>query len=428
MLGKANELESFKAYLKRDCTSLSKVLDAFARKMIDYFGVSPSATLSLSSVKSFDKRFYPVKNIDSNEKFEQYVRAATYGGRNEIYQRYGEGLYLYDVRSMYTSCYDVAVPFGKLHWIVPDIDKGTIAEAKVKVPDGLIGILPYRINGRLIFPVGELQSWWDTRELRYAASLGVDVTIIRQLGAEESPLLKTFGDYVSMLRENEKESPIWKLFGVRLSGKFGQSRWRSEIKHVSEIEDFGGWYPLDKLEEYHERRTYIRGSKSPYIKPAINMRIRSEARIRHLQLLLDAKDIYYCDTDSVYTTSKLPVGEGPGDLRLLDIAARAYFVRCKFYGYATPTDKFIQRSSGFRDFALLEHDFQNLLKGKRLSHHMSYPAHWKAILSSRKVGLVERQRSVGSYVEFENRISSSLDTRPIKLPDDLDRLKRVVNG
>ena len=415
-----SQLDSFRSYLKRDCLTLAQVLDSFARRFIDAFGIIPSSTLSLTAVKAFDKKFCPVKQIESNEKFEKYIRSATYGGRNEVYKRYGENLHLYDVRSMYTSCYDTDVPFGPMTWIKPNLDKGTIAEAKVKVPNALlIGPLPHRYNERLIFPTGEFQGWWDTRELKNATKLGVDVSIIRQLECEEAPLLSKFGSYVGELRQNERESPLWKLFGVRLSGKFGQRRWRTEIKHISEVNDPTGWYPLDRGEEYHERVVYVSGNKSPYVKPAINMRIRSEARIRHLDILLGAEDVYYCDNDSVNTTSELSLGNLPGDLQLVDEAVRAYFIRCKLYGYETLAGTFVQRSSGFRDFRLTEGDFIELLNGKELTCHFTSPGDWKTILRGKGVQLLDKHRSVKGYLDFENRISEGLVTRPIEIPKDL---------
>lgn len=411
------DFEKFRSYLKRDVLALTEVLDKFCRKVLDYFNIMPSASLSLTAVKAFDKNFYDVKNIEANEKLEPFIRAATYGGRNEIYRRYGENLNLYDVRSMYTSCYDTPVPVSKMNWIAPRMDRGTLAEARVSVPkDMFIGPLPYRILGRLIFPVGVFKGWWDMCELRNAAKLGVDITLVRQLECEELPILKEFGDYVSQLRKVEQESTIWKLLGLRLSGKFGQSRIRSEIRQVEEIEELEGWTPIDKDETYYERQIYVGGKKSPYIKPAISMRVRAEARVRHLAYMNEAKDVYYCDTDSVHTTSILPIGSEAGQLQLTDIAERAYFIRCKLYGYINDKKQLIQRSAGFRDFKLLERDFAELLAGGTVVQSFQSPGDWKGIMKGKGVQLINRHRSVKSEVEFENRKSIGLDTEPLSLP------------
>lgn len=418
------QLDSFRAYLKRDCISLSEVMEKYCERLLTCFKVTPSLTLALTAMKAFNQNYYPVKKIASNEKFEKQIRAATYGGRNEVYKRYGENLNFYDVRSMFMSCYDVPVPVGRLLWTTPNIDTGTLARAKVKVPTSFyIGPLPVRYRGRLTFPVGELPPcWWDTRWLKFATELGCDVSILQQLRADEEPILKEFAEDTYQLRLNAKkeiESRLWKLFGLRLSGKFGQSRWQSRIIHISEIKDYTGSYPLDANEEYHEFTEYIRGHKAPYIKPAISMRIRSEAGIRHTKLLLDALskgEIYYCDTDSIATNATLSTGKGLGELQLVNKALRGYFIQCKFYGYVSPLGILHQTSAGFRDFRLDEEDFQKLLEGKKIDEgfYLSLP-NWREVLKKAAVRKVNRHRKISGVLGFKNRRQLKGDTRPLVL-------------
>lgn len=413
-----DRLDSFRAYLKRDCISLCRAIGKFIKVMLDKFNIVPSSTMAITSVKAFNKNFFPVKDINAGEAFEPFIRRATFGGRNEIYRRYGENVYFYDIRDMYVSCYDVPVPIGKFEWIKPNIDEGTIAEAIVKVPDLFIGPLPYRHMGRLIFPTKEFRGWWDTRELRNAGEkFGVDMKIIRQARSEEAPILNEFGDYISDLRyaSNKELGLIWKNLGVRLCGKFGQHRYMTEIKHAHAIEDFDGWYPIDTSEVYHERVISFNGRRAPYVKPAINMRIRSEARIRHLDKLIEVKRPFYCDTDSVHTLLKMKKGKNPGEMHLVEWAERAYYIKCKFYGYIDRDGLLRQKTSGFRDFKLSEWDFKKLLEdGEKIEDTTSNLVHWKEVLLE-GVKLRAHPRSIESYTGFENRVSVGLDTEPIKL-------------
>ena len=408
-------LDTFSEYLKRDCIALSEVLDAFTEKLITNFGVTPSSTLALTAIKAFDKRFYPVKKIASNDDYETFIRAATYGGRNEVYKRYGENISFYDIKRMFMSCYDTPVPVGKMRWRNPKIDRGTLAEATVKVPDMEIGPLPYRFNGRLIFPTGEFRSWWDMVDLRYAVQQGVDLTLVRQLECDEEPILKPFGEFVDGLSENSNVdmSRIWKLFGLRLSGKFGQHKIKTEIKHVKDIKEVE-YNPLDKSEVYHEVAVNQDGHKSPYIKPAINMRIRAEARVRHLEKLLEAKDVYYCDTDSIYTTTELPVGNSLGSLKLIDYAIRAYFIGGKFYGYVDSNGILRQKTAGYRDYQLTEYDFKRVLKGEEISCSFNRIGDWREVLKGMGVNL-EPHRFTYRQPDFQNRIMGAVETTPIKL-------------
>lgn len=414
-------LDAFRAYLKRDVVSLSEALDRYCKLLLDKFGIVPSSTISLTSVKAFDKSFYPVKKIHSNEEYEIFIRQATFGGRNEIYRRYGEDLNLYDVRRMYLSCYDIPVPIGKMFWTTKNLDEGTVTNAFVKVPkDTFIGPLPKRWRGRLIFPVGEYAGWWDTKELRFACDyMGVDVTVLRQLRCDEEPVLKGFGEYISELSSgaNSDLGKIWKLFGLRLCGKFGQHRFRTEIAHISDIEDFTGYYPIDSSEIYHERIVKLEGNRSPYIKPAINMRIRSEARIRHLAWMLRAKNVLYCDTDSVYTPTTMPIGDNPGDLHLLDTAQRAYFIKLKLYGYINKWGILKQISSGYSEFRLCEYDFQRLLEGKEIEGTYKTMGSWKEALEGQGVKMRSNELTPVSRMRFENRTKDGLDTLPIVLEE-----------
>ena len=416
-----HRLDSFRAYLQRDVMALSHVIEGFCGELLDNFGITPSSTMSLTAAKAFDKGFHPIKSIVANDDQEKYIRQATYGGRNEVYKRYGENVHLYDIRSMYTSCYDTAVPVGKLCWDRINIDTGTLAEAFVKVPTHFtVGPLPFRLHGRLIFPVGEFKGWWDLKELRYAISLGCDVSIKRQLTADEAPVLAEFGAKVSELRTsaNFEMSKVWKLMGLRLCGKFGQHRTSTVIKHVKDIKDFTGFYPIDSNEIYHEAVVHLDGRKSPYIRAAINMRIRSEARMRHLNLMLQASqfgDVFYCDNDSIFTNVEMPTSEEQGSLQELDFAQRLYLIRCKMYGYVDVLDKLRQKTAGFSDEKLTEADFQKVIDGGELTIQSRTIGDWKNILAGHGVQLIQTPRKVCGPESIDNRVFEGTGTRPIIL-------------
>ena len=407
---------TFREYLKNDCTSLSHSLHKLCELLGYTFGIMPSISLSTTSVKAFDKCFYDLDEIYPNEEYEEFIREATYGGRNEVYKRYGEDINLYDVHWMYTSCYDTPVPTGRMRWVKPNLDIGTLAEATVRVPkDWYIGPLPYRLDRRLIFPVGEFTSWWDVNELRSAAEMGVDITIRRQLYCEEEPILKDFGVFMSRLRGGKKDN-FWKIFGLALSGKFGQSRWRDSIKHISEISDMKGYTPLDDEELYFTTKEYL-DRKAPYIRPAVSMRVRSEARIRHLKLILQALkfgEVFYSDTDSIFTTTQLPTSGEVGGLTFLGKADKGYFIRQKLYATIVK-GKMRQKSAGYSDLKLSEEDFISLLNGTDLEVGADVLSSYRTILKQKELSLLDRGRLIKGSLG-DNRIPVGNDTKPICLP------------
>ena len=420
-----NKLDEFRQYLKRDCLALSEVLEKFSYLLLENFEVVPSSTLALTAAKAFNKNFYNLRDIHPNEEVEVFIRKATYGGRNEVYKRYGERVNFYDVRKMYMSCYDVPVPIGKLRWASKSMDRGIVAEAWVKIPKGRIGPLPYRYKNRLVFPTGELRGWWDLRELRAATKYGVDVHLIRVLDGDEAPILKEFGDVVGTLigSSNPDLARIWKLFGLRLSGKFGQHKTNTVIRHVKYIapEEYN---PIDPLEVYHEVPCKEVRRKSPYIKPAINMRIRAEARIRHLEKMSQVEDLYYCDTDSIYTTNEMATGLDIGKLRLVDFALRAYFIGGKLYGYVNSNGELKQKTAGYRDYPLSEDDFQKLLRGGEIPCHYRRLGNWKSVLKQGEF-LLDEVSFTYRNPSTSNRIMGELETYPIEV---MDKMSIFTNG
>ncbi len=414
------KLQTFRAYQRTDCLSLSESMSKLAEEIGRNFGVAPSMTLATTAAKTISKCFFNLDGVESNEYVEEFIRDATYGARNEIYKRYGENIYHYDIHDMYTSCYDVPVPIGELHWTRPDLDTATWVEATVKVPeDCYIGPLPYREQERLIFPRGEFTGSWDAREIRNAVKkFNIDLTIRRQLTGDEAPILATFGKFMNKLREESDLSRYWKLFGVSPSGKFGQSRWRDITRHVSAIKDFKGKVPIDKDELYFRSIEYTKG-RAPYIKPAITMRIRAEARIRHLDYMVEAKqhgDIFYCDTDSAHCHHQFPIIEKPdsGELAYLGKAERGYFIRQKLYGLIIK-GALIQRSAGYSDLKLDEDDFKYLLKGGEVEFEAAQLPNYRQLLTTGDLKRLEGKRVI-SAAFLPNRETEGNDSRPILLP------------
>jgi len=416
-----SSLPVFREYLKVDCISLSQSLYKLCETLGMTFGQMPSVSLATTAAKIFDKVFYPVRRIKSNIDYEEYIREADYAGRNEVYKRYGEKINIYDIHWMYTSCYNTPVPVGQLRWIKPDIDRGTIAEATVKVPkDWYIGPLPCKLKGKmkgkLAFPVGVFTRWWDVYDLRNAAEMGVDLTIRRQLCCEEEPILLPFGQFVSSL-DGQGKDPFWKAFGISLSGKFGQSRWRDSIKYLDQIENFQGYSPVDSREEYFSTKEYA-GKGAPYIKPLVYVRIRTEARIRHLKILmaaLESGEVFYGDTDSCHTTSVLPTGEGVGDLVYLGQASRGYYVRQKLY-CLVKKGRLEQKSAGYSDLKLSEEDFKNLLQEGHTITTISHLPSYRKVLNDREVTLLHQARTIKGDMG-DSRVPEGNDTRPILLQE-----------
>ena len=426
----SGKLTIFRAYLERDCRSLAEAYSRFQFEIVGQFGIPETgSTLATTALKIFD-HMYPLDSIDPNREYQSFIRQSLYGARNEIYCRYGEKLTLYDIRSMYLSCYDTPVPIGRLSWVHrPTLERGTLAETVVEVPkDWYIGPLPLHKSGSLLFPVGTFKGWWDMVELRYAAELGCRVKVIRQLEAEEEPVLQEFGEKLVGLRyaSNPELAKLWKVLGIQLIGKLAQARPSTVIIHRTKLRDLEGWTPIDPRELYFEGDRAVNRGLQNYqdrtIKPALTMRIRAEARVRHHRALTQALEtgkLFYCDTDSIYTTSQLPIGPHAGELQVVDTAIRAYFIMRKFYGYVRPSGEVKQKSSGFSGFKLTEEQFLQVLDGGELLVRNQKPTLSSSGTIFRsgggKLEGIRYQRSIRTPSTTQNRVIDGYNTRPVYL-------------
>ena len=420
--------------LKRDVVSLSVAYTEFVHRLFTVFNLSarggPGETLALTSLRVFEM-FHDLDEISINKRMWGEVRQALYATRNEVYNRYGENLEYFDMRSMYPSCYGENVPTGNLSWIAPNLSRGTLAMARVSVPEEWqIGPLPVYCNNNFVFPVGTFEGWWDVVELRYAKELGCKVRLIKQLEAEETSILKEFGDFMCKLRDQEdvRLGQVWKQIAILLTGKFAQSRPYTYLRHISVIEDPDGWEPISIGSPYflglqkEQRYTNAR--------PAVTMRIRALARVKHHRMLMSVLEQggepYYCDTDSIFCTGGLdmPVGPEPGELKLEDTIQRAYFIMNKFYAYIDDKSRLRKRTAGFREPTMKEYQFKALLDGGQVGIETG-TADLSGLRDIAKNGHVifnGGRRSIRRPEDGQNRIIEGNATRPFVLDIKKERL------
>jgi hypothetical protein len=289
-------------------------------------------------------------------------------------------LILYDVNSMYAWAMTQEIP-DKVYCQLGSNYRGKIpfnrcgfVRCSVFVPDMPIPPLPYR-QGKLLFPTGYLTGTWSTVELRIAVKLGVKI-----LQHHESVYFKTQKPFVHFVetmfkfrdkgREdyNEAMSTIAKLIVNSTYGKFGMGSIREAI-HINP----------DLAEVLHKRMRPIETPvnvpvfvealtvETDYMLPHIAAWITALARVRLLEglLLLPAESVYYCDTDSIVTSARLPdsiVGTKLGQFKVeewpkksgggpMDNIVKAEFVGPKVYSLTgTKKGQVKAKAKGFSQF------------------------------------------------------------------------------
>jgi len=414
--------------VEEDCILVSMGLTYFTYKLQERFpGLVPKLTFP-QFMMGIAGMYCPFNEMGDNREFASFIRKAVYGGRNEVYKRYGENVNSYDAHMMYTSCYDAPIPIGKLSWVSSRemrLDRGTLAQATVKVPEHWsIGPLPHRVNKHVTFPVGVFTGWWDMVELRMAAFLGAEVILLKQLECEEKIVLQEFGEAMYRLRHQDLAlEGLWKKASNIVHGKTLQRPIFTKYSHIKDIKDLEGWMPEtpDKLLWSRPLDSEKDRSKRPpaWNKPLVGMRIQAVGRVRHLKALLEASkagDVFYCDTDSIYTTGILPTKETPlpGDLVLQGHYMRAYFIRQKLYGRVDVSGEFDHICAGFTDVNLDERDFTKMLNGSTVLHQeVEHLSSMKDVMGGTLKAIQYLISLKGSSPE--NRLYEGINSRPIEL-------------
>jgi DNA polymerase type B, organellar and viral len=312
-------------YCQRDC----EIPFRFASEMLnryEFLGLKIKATLPAMAMQLF-KKFYRKEFPELPKGIISLFRDAYYGGRVEMYRKghvVGPILH-YDVNSLFPSVM-LGNDYPKLDsWYKttkPDYSREGVVRGFVNVPQDFIPCLPVRNDHEIFYPYGTFEGSWTYPEVRYLLQNGG--TIIPSDAVEFAEIERPFDEYVNFcyserLRSTaEVDRTFWKLFLNSLYGKFGQSRGITTV-----------YFDKNKR-EVCEREISSVARTSNVIWSAY---VTSYARIRLRSYLKRCHEIFYTDTDSVFTREDLPVSTDLGALKL-----EGNYKNCEFVGnkiYAT---------------------------------------------------------------------------------------------
>ncbi len=330
-------------YNKNDCKLLYDSLDIFYKKYAK--GIGCKLTIASCAMAVYRKYFQDTNIYGLEENVENFIRKSYAGGRVEIFKtasKPNEKLKCYDINSLYPSMMLKKMPTGPVIFSTQQ-NKEKIGFYKCEVnlkSEEYLPLLPIKLKG-LKFPTGKFEGIYDNEEIKEAQkNKNYDIKITNGFYFLKSE--KIFKNYVkyyySLKTESKKNNNktgymIAKMFLNSLYGKFAQRR-------DKEVIVFCNNYKLAKEKKlilYNEKLSLWKlteYSRAKHIIPSLSAHITSLARVHlYKYLQLCKNELFYCDTDSVYTTKKLNTSEKIGDMKLEKYIKNANFYLPKTYSF-----------------------------------------------------------------------------------------------
>lgn len=362
-------------YLKRDCVALYDCIVKFREIVTKRLGGNVGLTAAATSIDTLRTGYLKRSIAGLTESREGFVRLGYYGGRTEVFHTanscvFREPNYLrcYDVNSMYVWALAQPLPcdffcetYGRRltgsGFLECEVDASDCNEAARQYP-----ILPYRCEGKLLFPLGRFRGVWTTEEINRALLYGYRIVWIgRGIWFRLSIVFKQYVDTLYRLRDKSLPtfdptlSAIAKVLGNACYGKFGTNRDREKIHLSPSVEEIleKGMRPLQGP---FDLPVYVEDcqSEASYILPHLAAWVTSLARLRLLTYIHKClpSRVFYCDTDSVYTTAELPTGKGLGEMKVeYEDIIKAEFTAPKVYRLTHSNNHTSVRAKGFSQFA-----------------------------------------------------------------------------
>jgi len=409
-------------YNELDCFILWAAVNRLQDELLT-LGGALMPTMASSAMFLFRAAFLS-KNIPTSAKLNTLAREAYIASRVEVIQRNCSDAGYYDINSSFPASMTLPQP-GALIGTGKYRHGGDpcLVHAKVTVPECHIPPVPMRLDKRVYFPTGTFERWFTSNDIELVEDSGGRIEKI-----DETLVFEPFydlGRYVRTVYEMRRRATdpfsrmLYKLLMNSLYGKFGESTEKDSVlinpkkkpKGPGAKMMFAGvWCVTEKVAVKHS-----------HVPIAAHITANSRALItRQLQA---CDDVYYCDTDSIVTTTKLPTGDQLGELKLEKKVDKGTFLAPKLYRiYPGPE----VRAKGFRRLSSEEFDTlesgghvqiermvrakENLNKGFMYPHEKAFLK--RAISHLTRDELAELNISDSRYLRPKRSTDSDGKTRP----------------
>ena len=346
--------------------------------------IATSAGISLYMYKHI---FQNEELKESPNKILQCEQESYKGGRCEVFKKSysGNELYYYDINSSYPSSMCDDMPFEYQKTMKYNDKKFTnineITKYNLYLSKSIYkGNDKYFINNLLIR--NKNKNIYSTKNTDYSYHWGVeliecmnngcDIYIKEQLFYSNKKLFSEFSKYyyneriIEKEKGNDSKQLFYKNICNSLYGKFGQKQFNNKkiIENNNEIYETIGKNKLINFEiindkmliEYEPNDDNYIGKLvrfSSYISACSRTKLSEQMRY------IGHEHIYYCDTDSIFTSKQINkkyISKKLGDWKLEDIISKALFISPKCYYYES-LDQIVKKSKGIKSDELTNTDY-----------------------------------------------------------------------
>lgn len=377
--------EELKNYNIRDSLISYKFVE-FIQYHNNSMGAQLKNTIAGTALDLFQRRYLEKPIIQEDRDKILFCYDAYYGGRTEAFKRgmwdnLNDEISVYDVNGLYPyvqSLYSYANPRISYWTEKSDIHmvkkSEGVGDFELDCPDMYYPFLPMKTD-KLRFPVGKIKGRYDFAAIRYALSLGYQITKFgKALVYPEKfrPFKKIHPDLYKLrfdLQEQNNPGQLAiKLDMNGLGGRFGYRYNKKEkignleavhMALLSNMQNKDNFHiePIDGTNLY--RICTTSESKIPfYVFPIFSLSMTSRAREHMHKLYLKSKT-KYTDTDCIFTQKKLKTGIKLGDLKKEHIFKKLIIIKPKFYGGIDFENNDIIKIKGLYGSLKSFSDFQN---------------------------------------------------------------------
>jgi len=331
-------LDVLVSYNRVDCEILWKAIAQFEAEIWELGGQLQQTIASTGM--NLIRRAYLKKTIYTSDKINQIAELTYFSSRVEVTNRNIEDGIGYDINSSFPYSMTFPLPAGltEVRTTIPDVDSDEciyLADVTMEVPDMPLPPLPYRVDGRVFFPIGRWRSWFTSTDIRLALKEGCTLHKVHEVYVFE-PFLD-IADFVRDIygRRAATSDAFRKLLYKYLLncpyGKFAETPWKQEMFINPDKIDREKLQLLQPGVWLAEKKATVAHRHVP-----ISTIITALSR-RHLyeygkMCLEQGKPSAYYDTDSLWTKADLPVDETKlGALKLEKRIEWAEFLAPKIY-------------------------------------------------------------------------------------------------